>query len=325
MGQYKHYKGNVGGGVDISHKSKMSGKAKNQMSFPGGMPGPGDYGKMEQPAKIVGKGMARYLAGESVGMRKMDPMYNGKPGVQQDDFEQFGAPKSTGPGKIDPKRKYDKSQYKSSTGRQEKFDKLSTKDQDAIVKARMDRAASSKKKADAKKKRDKASKQLDTYLKSGGQINSGPGKYDPKKKKGKLPKSMKDEAIANKKKIKGKGEKAGGPMKTDPAKAKKSSKEVVVSGDKSKVSKKTTGMSTAEKKAEIKRRIEFKKKVNEARRQEKINERDQMKQVQKDKKSNEKVQRQRRSEGKDYVKYKKGTSKDGSAKESVVVRKKLKK
>ena len=51
MGQYKHYKGNVGGGVDISHKSKMSGKAKNQMSFPGGMPGPGDYGKWNNQLK----------------------------------------------------------------------------------------------------------------------------------------------------------------------------------------------------------------------------------------------------------------------------------
>ena len=72
MGQIKHKMGKVGGGVDISHKSKMSGKAKSLMSFPGGMPGPGEYGQMEQPAKIVGKGMARYLAGESVGMKKYD-------------------------------------------------------------------------------------------------------------------------------------------------------------------------------------------------------------------------------------------------------------
>ena len=57
-------KGSIGGGVNISHKSKMSQSAKNQMSFPGGMPGPGDYGK------VVGKGMAKYLSGESVGMKK---------------------------------------------------------------------------------------------------------------------------------------------------------------------------------------------------------------------------------------------------------------
>ena len=98
----KMSKGSIGGGVNISHKSKMSQSAKNQMSFPGGMPGPGDYGK------VVGKGMAQYMAGEAVGMKKygahkgtakMDPMHNGEPGYQKEDFEQFSAPKSTGPAK----------------------------------------------------------------------------------------------------------------------------------------------------------------------------------------------------------------------------------
>jgi hypothetical protein len=60
----KMVKGMIGGGVDISHKSKLSGQAKSLESYPGGMPGPGDYGK------IVGKGMAQYLSGESVGMKK---------------------------------------------------------------------------------------------------------------------------------------------------------------------------------------------------------------------------------------------------------------
>jgi hypothetical protein len=68
MGKYKHYKGSVGGGVDVSHKSKMSGKAKSLMSFPGGMPGPGEYGKVEN--KVVGEGMMKYMAGEPVGMAK---------------------------------------------------------------------------------------------------------------------------------------------------------------------------------------------------------------------------------------------------------------
>tara|TARA_R110002020_G_scaffold40274_4_gene119216 strand:+ start:66 stop:983 length:918 start_codon:yes stop_codon:yes gene_type:complete len=68
MGKYKHYKGNVGGGIDVSHKSKMSGKAKSLMSFPGGMPGPGEYGKVEN--KVVSKGMMKYLSGEPVGMGK---------------------------------------------------------------------------------------------------------------------------------------------------------------------------------------------------------------------------------------------------------------
>ena len=99
-------KGSMGGGVNISHKSKMSQSAKNQMSFPGGMPGPGNYGSTNN--NVVGKGMAQYMAGEAVGMKKygahqgtakMDPMYNGQPGVQQEDFEQFSAPKSTGPAK----------------------------------------------------------------------------------------------------------------------------------------------------------------------------------------------------------------------------------
>ena len=68
MGKFKHYKGDISGGVDISHKSKMSGKAKNLMSFPGGMPGPGEYGSMNN--KVVGKGMIKYMAGEPVGMAK---------------------------------------------------------------------------------------------------------------------------------------------------------------------------------------------------------------------------------------------------------------
>ena len=71
MGQIKHKMGNVGGGIDISHKSKMSGKAKSLMSFTNGMPGPNAYGKAEGMPKIVGKGMAKFISGESVGMRKM--------------------------------------------------------------------------------------------------------------------------------------------------------------------------------------------------------------------------------------------------------------
>ena len=64
----KMTKGMIGGGVNIAHKSKMSNAAKNQMSFPGGMPGPGNYGSMDN--KIVGKGMMKYMSGEPVGMAK---------------------------------------------------------------------------------------------------------------------------------------------------------------------------------------------------------------------------------------------------------------
>mgnify|MGYP003636955817 CR=1 FL=1 len=91
-------KGSIGGGVNISHKSKMSQSAKNQMGFSNGMPGP----------NVVGRGMAQYMAGKDVGLKKMgvhkgtakmDPMHNGEPGYQKEDFEQFSAPKSTGPAK----------------------------------------------------------------------------------------------------------------------------------------------------------------------------------------------------------------------------------
>ena len=61
-------KGMIGGGVNIAHKSKMSNAAQNQMSFPGGMPGPGEYGSMNN--NVVGKGMLRYMDGEAVGMNK---------------------------------------------------------------------------------------------------------------------------------------------------------------------------------------------------------------------------------------------------------------
>ena len=184
MGQYKHYKGNVGGGVDISHKSKMSGKAKNQMSFPGGMPGPGDYGKMEQAAKIVGKGMARYLAGESVGMRKMDPMYNGKSGVQQDDFEQFGAPKSTGPAKYtrldktkakakDAKIAADKANDGSSNASLDKMNK---------TKAKAERLAKRQKRQEGRAER----KNIRKKAKQGKIIEGESGEYNAMSKKQKI-------------------------------------------------------------------------------------------------------------------------------------------
>tara|TARA_R110000765_G_scaffold390581_1_gene483320 strand:- start:58 stop:954 length:897 start_codon:yes stop_codon:yes gene_type:complete len=174
MGQIKHKMGKVGGGVDISHKSKMSGKAKSLMSFPGGMPGPGDYGKMDQPAKIVGKGMAKYLAGESVGMRKMDPMYNGQSGVQQEDFEQFGAPKSTGPAK--------------------KKRKLTAEQQKLVNEIRSKRAKKEQAAKAAKTQKKKVNKELDTFLKAGGEVSSGPGKYTRANKTKQKAQDAKDEA-----------------------------------------------------------------------------------------------------------------------------------
>ena len=57
----KMTKGMIGGGVNIAHKSKMSQSAKNQMGFSNGMPGP----------NVVGRGMAQYIAGEAVGVKKI--------------------------------------------------------------------------------------------------------------------------------------------------------------------------------------------------------------------------------------------------------------
>jgi hypothetical protein len=149
-------KGSMGGGVNISHKSKMSQSAKNQMSFPGGMPGPGNYGSTNN--NVVGKGMAQYMAGEAVGMKKygkhkgtakMDPMHNGEPGVQKEDFEQFSAPKSTGPGKY---TRLDKTKAKAKDAKDaanEKVKKLNK------TQAEVDSMKRSKAKADRLAKRQK--------------------------------------------------------------------------------------------------------------------------------------------------------------------------
>ena len=129
----KMSKGSIGGGVNISHKSKMSQSAKNQMSFPGGMPGPGDYGK------VVGKGMAKYLSGESVGMKKygkhkgtakMDPMHNGEPGVQKEDFQQF----SDGPAKRTRAERQADRDSKKTTRRAKRADKRVKRNEDKVKK-----------------------------------------------------------------------------------------------------------------------------------------------------------------------------------------------
>jgi hypothetical protein len=44
--------------------------------------------------------------------KKMDPMYNGKAGVQQEDFEQFSAAKMKSPMKMGSAYKMDKSAFK---------------------------------------------------------------------------------------------------------------------------------------------------------------------------------------------------------------------
>jgi hypothetical protein len=75
----KMTKGMMGGGVNISHKETMGGKAKSLMSYPGGMPGKQDSNG------VVGKGMMQYLSGEPVGMGKYKhssmPMYGKEKGM----------------------------------------------------------------------------------------------------------------------------------------------------------------------------------------------------------------------------------------------------
>jgi hypothetical protein len=92
MGKYKHHSGAIGGGVNLSkgktpHDSlmkympiddKASGLFKMAKPFEMGV-------SMRGPLDKKGKH-------SDSGIYKMDPMHNGKPGVQQDDFEQFESP-----------------------------------------------------------------------------------------------------------------------------------------------------------------------------------------------------------------------------------------
>ena len=75
----KMTKGMMGGGVNISHKETMGGKAKSLMSYPGGMPGKQDSNG------VVGKGMMEYLDGQPVGIGKYKhnsmPMYGKEKGM----------------------------------------------------------------------------------------------------------------------------------------------------------------------------------------------------------------------------------------------------
>ncbi len=94
MGKYKHHSGAIGGGVNLSkgktpHDSlmkympiddKASGLFKMAKPFEMGV-------SMRGPLDKHGK------HSDSVAY-KMDPMHNGKPGVQQEDFEQFASPAS---------------------------------------------------------------------------------------------------------------------------------------------------------------------------------------------------------------------------------------
>ena len=93
----KMTKGMIGGGVNISHKQTMSGKAKSLMSYPGGMPGKQDSNG------VVGKGMMEYLSGEPVGVGKYKhssmPMYGKEKGMPEYGKEKGMPDYSKGPEK----------------------------------------------------------------------------------------------------------------------------------------------------------------------------------------------------------------------------------
>lgn len=121
MGKYKHHSGAIGGGVNLSkgktpHDSlmkympiddKASGLFKMAKPFKMGVSMRGSLDKhgMHKGPDMHGKkhdGPSKYM--DHKGPNKMDPMYNGKPGVQKEDFEQFKSPnemgyKSKGPDK----------------------------------------------------------------------------------------------------------------------------------------------------------------------------------------------------------------------------------
>tara|TARA_R110002012_G_scaffold308969_1_gene515700 strand:+ start:1010 stop:1525 length:516 start_codon:yes stop_codon:yes gene_type:complete len=110
MGKYKHHSGAIGGGVNLSkgktpHDSlmkympiddKASGlfKMAKPYSMGASMRGPLDKHGMHKGPDMYGKkhdGPSAYGKMHK-GPNQMDPMYNGKPGVQKDDFEQFASP-----------------------------------------------------------------------------------------------------------------------------------------------------------------------------------------------------------------------------------------
>ena len=330
MGQIKHKMGNVGGGVDISHKSKMSGKAKSLMSFPGGMPGPGDYGKAEGVPRVVGRGMAKFISGESVGMRKMGqhkapPQYDDGP--MRTEGKKGGLKTAKMLKAKQEKEKLDKELergpsgrlYASSVPREQRIEELGLQSAGPMDPSKKD----SKLKNKAIKKKKETRKALRTISTVTGKILSSRDKKE----------------IGTQ--YSGGAKKSAGPM--DPSKKdSKLKKGAVVSGDKSKVSKKVTGMTAEEKKAELLYRRNLKKAINKSKRDTQKDVRANLTQVQKDRQANLKVQRQRKKAGQDYVKYKKGTSTTeqghsdekgkktgfeggGGSNEGVVVRKKLKK
>lgn len=325
MGQIKHNMGKVGGGVDISHKSKMSNAAKNQMSYPGGMPGPGNYGSTNN---VVGKGMTKYLAGESVGMRKYGKHMGPEKALvgNQENLPEGLKAKIEAAPEGPAKRKMTAAQKKL-------VDEIRSK------RAKKEQASKA-----AKTQKKKANKELDTFLKAGGEVSSGPGKMTRKqrqekraekrvnrgekrsdklqkrianttdtvlKAKRQARKDKRDSKVTMNKESVGKNfvsdkEKAAkqkntrtsgsgmGFMKAGPA---KKGDGVVVSGDKNKVNNKVTKTNTKAKKLEL---LKEKKSILRAQALEKVKEKRNLIQVKRDQARIKKEQEKRKRKGQDY-------------------------
>ena len=90
MGKYKHHSGAIGGGVNLSKGKTPHDSLMKYMPIDDKASG---LFKMAKPYSM-GASMRGPLDkhGMHKGPNQMDPMYNGKPGVQKDDFEQFASP-----------------------------------------------------------------------------------------------------------------------------------------------------------------------------------------------------------------------------------------
>jgi hypothetical protein len=94
MGKYKHHSGSIAGGVNLSKSKTPHDSLMKYMPIDDKASG---LFKMKQPfemGKMHRGPLDKY--GKHNGPNKMDPMHNGIPGVQKDDFEQFESPNKMG-------------------------------------------------------------------------------------------------------------------------------------------------------------------------------------------------------------------------------------
>ena len=127
------------------------------------------------------------MLGKSKGPAEMDPMYNGTPGVQQEDFEQFGAPKSTGPAKTRAEIRLEKTKMKAkkakdSANKANDGSTNASKEKMDITKAKADRLARRQKRQEGRAER----KNIRKKAKEGKIIDGKSGEYNAMSKKEKI-------------------------------------------------------------------------------------------------------------------------------------------